>query len=140
MYRGRFELINSAERNNVDFSHYLNSMRTLDTSDGNLEITALSEFYQRPVQIYARHNVPWTTISDSADHGNGLPPIRITVDNGNHYCSVVSEDHKKTVFITRGVFEEPVMFQHSMKVQHGFKICKVNDDGNHSGYSCSGGS
>ena len=105
-------------------------MRTLHTYGGNLEITALSEFYQRPVKIYARHNVPWTTISDSADHGNGLPPIRITVDNGNHYCSVVSEDHKKTVFITRGVFEEPVMFQHSMKVQHGFKICKVNDDGN----------
>ena len=122
--------MNAAERNNIDFSHYLDSMRTLHTSGGNLEITALSEFYQRPVKIYARHNVPWATISDSADHGNGLPPIRITVDNGNHYCSVVSEDHKKTVFITRGVFEEPVMFQHSMKVQHGFKICKVNDDGN----------
>ena len=130
MYRERFQLINAVERNYVDFSHYLDRMRTLRTSGGNLEITALSEFYERPVEIYARHNVPWTTISHTADQEKGLPPIRITVDNGNHYCSVVSEDHEKTVLITLGVFEEPVMFQHALKVNLGYRICKVKDDGN----------
>ena len=129
LYGERFKAMNATERNCVDLGHYLDSMRKLHTYGGNLEITALSEFYQRPVKIYPRQNVPMITISDE-NYGNGIPPIRITVDNGNHYSSIVSEDHKKTVFITRGVFEEPVMFQHAMKVQHGFKICKVKDDGN----------
>ena len=123
-------MIIAAERNNVDLSHYLGSMRTLHTFGGNLEITALSEFYQRPVKIYPRHNVPWTTISHPADHVKGLLPIRITVDKGNHYCSIVSENHKKTVFITRDVFEGATMFRHAMKVRHGYDIYKVKDDGN----------
>ena len=130
LYGERFKLIIAAERNNVDLSHYLGSMRTLHTFGGNLEITALSEFYQRPVKIYPRHNVPWTTISHPADHVKGLLPIRITVDKGNHYCSIVSENHKKTVFITRDVFEGAAMFRHAMKVRHGYDIYKVKDDGN----------
>ena len=86
-------------------------MRTLRTWGGNLEITALSELYQRPVEVYAQQTTPRTTFSDSVNYDNDLPPIRISFKNGNHYDSIVSEGHGNSVLNVdeAGVFEDTVL-------------------------------
>ena len=86
-------------------------MRTLRTWGDNPEITALSELYQRPVEIYAQHTTPRITFSDSVNYDNDLPPIRVSFKNGNHYDSIVSEDHGNTVLNIdeAGEFEDAVL-------------------------------
>ena len=74
-------------------------------------ITALSELYQRPVEVYAQQTTPRRTFSDSVNYDNDLPPIRVSFKNGNHYDSIVSEDHGDTVFniAEAGEFEDAVL-------------------------------
>ena len=64
----------------------------------NKEITALSEIYQRRVEIYDQQTTPRQTFSNSVNFGNDLVPIRISFKNGNHYDSVVSDNHGETLF------------------------------------------
>ena len=63
-----------------------------------MEITALSELYQRPVEIYDQQTTPRQTFSNSVNFGNDLAPMRISFKNGNHYDSVVSDNHGETLF------------------------------------------
>ena len=86
-------------------------MRTLRTWGGNLEITALSELYQRPVEVYAQQTTPRVTFCDSVTYDNDLPPIRVSFKNGNHYDSIVSDVHGSTTLNTgeAGEFEDAVL-------------------------------
>ena len=70
-----------AEGTDVDFLRYLDGMRTLNTKGGKLEITALSEFYRRPVEIYAGQTIPTMVTSDSVDYDSNHPSIRITLND-----------------------------------------------------------
>ena len=88
---------NRRDENYVDFDDYLVKMRNPGIWGGNLEITALSELYQRPVEIYDQQTTPRKTFSNSVNFGNDLPPMRITLKNGNHYDSVVSQTHSETL-------------------------------------------
>ena len=94
-----------------DFSHYLDTMRILRTWGDNLAITALSELYQRRVEIYAQQTTPRITFSDSINYNNELPPIRVSFKNGNHYNSVVAENHNDTTLNSQqaGEFEDAVL-------------------------------
>ena len=94
-----------------DFAHYLDTMRTLRTWGDNLEITALSELYQRRVEVYAQETTPRITLSDSVNYNNELPPIRVSFKNGNHYNSVVGENHNDTILNSQqvGEFEDAVL-------------------------------
>ena len=76
-----------------------------------MEITALSELYQRRVEVYAQQTTPRTTFSDSVNYDNDLPPVRVSFKNGNHYDSIVSEGHGTTVFNIdeAGEFEDAVL-------------------------------
>ena len=96
----------------LDFEDYLQYMGTLGSWGGNLEITALSELYQRKVEVYDQMTTPRNICSDSVNYDNSLPPIRITYMNGRtHYNSVVSENHGATVFHrdNAGAFEDAVL-------------------------------
>ena len=86
-------------------------MRTLPTWGDNLEITALSELYQRRVEVYAQETTPRITLSDSVNYNNELPPIRVSFKNGNHYNSVVAENHNDTTLNSQqaGEFEDAVL-------------------------------
>ena len=64
-------------------------------------------------------------------HATGVFPIRITVYNDNCYNSVVADDHKETVFVCKaGVVEDATLYRHRMKVEHGFTIFDIEQDGN----------
>ena len=71
----------------------------------------MSERYQRPVEIYDQQTTPRATFSNSVNFGNDLPPIRITLKNGNHYDSVVSQTHSETLLNMdeAGQFEDSVL-------------------------------
>ena len=90
---------------------YLDTMRTLRTWGDNLAITALSELYQRRVEIYAQQTTPRITFSDSVVYNNELPPIRVSFKNGNHYNSVVAENHNDTTLNSQqaGELEDAVL-------------------------------
>ena len=131
LYRERFQVSLEPDLNNGSFQQYLDGMRNRQVRGGNLEITAMSELYERPVQIYVQHLLPDLSISDSVPNDTGLSPLRITVDNDNYYNSVVTDDHKDTVFVCdAGVFEDATLFRHAMRVERNFKIQQVRDDGN----------
>ena len=55
----------------------------------------------------------------------------VTVYNDNCYNSVVADDHKETVFVCKaGVVEDATLYRHRMKVEHGFTIFDIEQDGN----------
>ena len=111
LHSDKFNEFIDTEDHYRDFSHYLETMRTLRTWGGNLEITALSELYQRRVEVYAQQTTPRITLSESVNYNNELPPIRVTFKNGNHYNSVVAEDHNYTTLNSQqaGDFEDAVL-------------------------------
>ena len=110
MHSDRFEDF-IVGQNYIDFAHYLDAMRTLRTWGGNLEITAISELYQRRVEIYAQETTPSITFSESVNYDNDFPPFRISFKNGNHYNSVVAENHTDTTLNSQqaGEFEYAVL-------------------------------
>ena len=129
LYRERFQAKVGTDFNS--FEQYLDGMRNRQSSGGNLEITALSELYERPVEVYPQHTVPSIAIPDSVSCEPGLSPLRITIDNDNFYDSVLTDGHERTVFVCDGgVFEDATLFRHVMRVERNFEIHKVPDDGN----------
>ena len=111
LHRERFRDFIDTEVNFSDFSHYINNMRVLKTWGGNLEIAALSELYQRRVEVYDQRTVPRSTFSESVNFDNDYPPIRVTFKNGNHYNSVLSDDIAQTLLNEHqaGEFEDAVL-------------------------------
>ena len=131
LYEERFQLKLETEVSDRSFQEYLVGLRNQQVRGGNLEITAISELYTRPVEIYAQNLVPRIISSDFVPHATGLSPLRITVDNDNCYNSVLADDHKKTVFVCKaGLVEDDTLYRHRMKVEHGFTICRIQQDGN----------
>ena len=64
-------------------------MRENGVYGDNLEIQALSEMFNRTVEIYARDVQPINILQ--ARDANREPPIRLLYVNGNHYDSIVDE-------------------------------------------------
>ena len=57
----------------------------------DLEIEALSEIYQRPIEIYAYSSQPMRTFHEDDSEGE-IAPIRISYHGRNHYNAVVPHD------------------------------------------------
>ena len=111
MHAARFGGFIDTETHYVDFKDYLEQMGTQGTWGDNLEIIALSELYQRPVEVYDQQTTPRNIFSDSVNYANEAP-IRITYMNGRtHYNSVVSENHCDTLFNSddAGIYEDAVL-------------------------------
>ena len=130
LYRGKFQLAVDTAMYNNDFQEYVNAMRMTQVKGGKLEITAVSELYNRPVKIYPYHGLPDPVLSSSLCNAESSP-LRLSIDSYNFYHSVVTDDHKKKIFACdAGVFEDSRLFHHAMKVERNFEIYKVPDDGN----------
>ena len=132
LYQERYLPIIEPEETDIDFSRYLDRMRTLQTRGTEAEIVALSEFYGRPVELYEGQTTPRLVTSALVDYDDDRPPIRLSLNDRNVYYSVVTKDHRKTTMVSdvAGVFEDSALFQHAMKLEHNFEIRKMPDDGN----------
>ena len=99
LYRKKFQVALATALNNGSFEDYLDNMRTSQVSGGNIEIAAVSELYKRPVTIYSQFLFPQITISGSVRYDKGISPLRLAVDDDKYYSSVVTDDHKKKIFV-----------------------------------------
>ena len=69
------------------FDEYLKRKRQDGCWGDDLEIQALSEIYNRPIEIYAYSNEPMRTFHEVSD--TNKTPIRISYHGKAHYNSVI---------------------------------------------------
>jgi len=79
----------------IAYDRYLKFMRRSSTWGGNVEIQAISEIYDRPVEIYAYDVTPRNTFSNLNRNRTSKPPIRLSYHFNSHYNSIASVGHKK---------------------------------------------
>ena len=81
--------------NDRDADEYFAIMRVDGTWGGEPEIQALMELYERPIQIYVYDREKIVNILARADcaESSSMVPIRLNYVGGNHYNSIVSDDH-----------------------------------------------
>lgn len=78
-----------------DFSQYIARKRRDKCYGNNLEIQAMGELYNRPIQIFTYNN---GTLQEPInifheDYVTDNPPIRLSYHNGNHYNSVIDPNN-----------------------------------------------
>lgn len=72
-----------------NFDRYIQKKSEEGTWGDDLEIQALSEIYNRSIEIYAYSSDPLRTFHETASTTN--EPIRISYHGRSHYCSVKKE-------------------------------------------------
>ncbi|XP_039297279.1 OTU domain-containing protein 5 [Nilaparvata lugens] len=80
-----------------DFNHYLNRKRQVSTHGNHIEINAMSEMYNRNIEVYGFGKEPMNTFGQQTDN----EPIRLSYQSG-HYNSIV-DPHKATVGVGLGL-------------------------------------
>ena len=87
-----------------DFDFYIKEKRKNQTWGDDIELEALSEIYNRPIEIYKGSNIPLKTFhenkyfSDDEEYKNNnfsLTPIRLSYHNKNHYNSIIPLESDK---------------------------------------------
>jgi hypothetical protein len=88
----------------VDFKSYVADMRRDGAWGDHVEIQAMSEIYNRPVEVYAYSHKPLRTYQKEASE---QPPIRLSYHFRSHYNSVVGPDfHVNLLTSTPGLIEK----------------------------------
>lgn len=73
----------------------------------DIEIQALSEIYNKPVEIFAYSNTPMRTFHE--DSGIGIP-IKVAYHGQSHYNSIVNKDgHRRLIETTPGDYERSII-------------------------------
>eukprot|EP01102_Stenamoeba_stenopodia_P022004 TRINITY_DN9018_c0_g1_i1.p1 TRINITY_DN9018_c0_g1~~TRINITY_DN9018_c0_g1_i1.p1 ORF type:complete len:353 (+),score=85.14 TRINITY_DN9018_c0_g1_i1:243-1301(+) len=70
-----------------DFEAYLNRKRRSKCFGNNIEIQAISELYNRPIEVYTDEPTPLNIFHSSYNTDN--PPMRLWYNGINHYNSLV---------------------------------------------------
>ena len=72
-------------------------MRKLGTWGGNLELQAMSELYNRTIEIFAYSLTPMNTFNET-EVNDSSSKIRLSYHGNNHYNSIVdSNSHSQEV-------------------------------------------
>jgi hypothetical protein len=85
-----------AERNHFsqfvtqDFDHYVKRKRHDKTFGNNLEMQALAEMYNRPIEVYRASGTPMKIFHEGYTETSGSTPLRLSYHRGNHYNSVIN--------------------------------------------------
>lgn len=81
----------------------------------DVEIQALSEIYNRPIEIYAYSDKPMRTFHEQALTEELIVPIRLSYHGQSHYNSIVetSWNYEKTLIKTKPGQIEDEAIQHS---------------------------
>ena len=122
-----------------DFDEYINMKRKNGIWGDDIEIQALSEIYNRPIEIYSGSIKPLKCFHENKKYFNEknknknnnkkIIPIRISYHGHNHYNSVVPkknnkkfEEYNSALIKTRpGIFEDHVLFDAKEKEKKKFK-------------------
>ncbi|XP_026817913.1 OTU domain-containing protein 5-A-like [Rhopalosiphum maidis] len=85
-----------------DFNTYI-ARKRLDRTHGNhVEIHAMSELYNRPIEVYCYEIEPINIFNRANTSESSNPPIRLSYQRGSHYNSIV-DPHKATIGIGLGL-------------------------------------
>ena len=80
----------------IDFNHYIKNMKKDGSWGGNPEITALSQVFECPIEVYRQSENPEVFVSENFS-GDTNHIIRLYYAN-NHYSSVRPDEHGGQVF------------------------------------------
>ena len=80
----------------IDFNHYIKNMKKDGSWGGNPEITALSQVFECPIEVYRQSENPEVFVSENFS-GDTNRIIRVYYAN-NHYSSVRPDEHGGQVF------------------------------------------
>jgi len=70
-----------------NFEEYVTNKRQDGVWGDDIELQALSEIYNRPIEIYAYRAEPMRTFHEEASQGG--KPIRLSYHGNEHYNSIV---------------------------------------------------
>ena len=105
-----------------DFDEYIKRKREDKSFGNNLEIQAISEIYNRPVEVYSSES----PINIFHSEFTSTVPIRLSYHNLNHYNSVIDPNFP-TVGLGLGLpsYEPGVCFLFNLILIENFKV-KLN--------------
>uniref|UniRef100_A0A6M2DKB4 ubiquitinyl hydrolase 1 n=1 Tax=Xenopsylla cheopis TaxID=163159 RepID=A0A6M2DKB4_XENCH len=84
-----------------DFNSYVNRKRHENVHGNHVEIQAVSEMYNRPIEVYIYAAEP-VNVFNATEHNSGYEPIRLSYQRGSHYNSI-RNPWKATVGIGLGL-------------------------------------
>jgi len=99
-------------RGDADFNSYLRNMRKDGEWGDHVEIQAISELYNRPVEVYAYNAEPIHVYSRRDSEASDFRiPIRLSYHFRSHYNSVVDLDRYRSTLLSEapGTFEDNVI-------------------------------
>ncbi|VVC42166.1 Hypothetical protein CINCED_3A020686 [Cinara cedri] len=85
-----------------DFNSYIARKRQERTHGNHVEIHAMSELYNRPVEVYCYDIEPINICNKAHIADDSSPPIRLAYQKGSHYNSII-DPNKNTVGIGLGL-------------------------------------
>jgi len=108
------------------FDDYIKMKKVEGVWGDDIEIQAMSEIYNRPVEIYSYSSVPIKTFHENSlsyarydREFNTLPPIRLSYHGKAHYNSIVSVDNNvfklSLLNFQAGVYEDKVLEKVKLK-------------------------
>lgn len=72
-----------------DINEYVSRKRNNHVHGNHIEIQAISEIYNRPVEIYAYHTEP-VNIFGQDQIKEGIEPLRLSYQRGSHYNAILN--------------------------------------------------
>lgn len=85
----------------VDITNYVNRKRQNHLHGNHIEIQAMSEMYNRPVELYCYEMTP-INIYNSEQINNGYQPLRLSYHRYSHYNAII-DPYKSSVGVGLGL-------------------------------------
>ncbi|XP_067647505.1 uncharacterized protein Duba [Eurosta solidaginis] len=84
-----------------DINSYIKRKRRKDAHGNHIEIQAISEIYNRPVEVYSYKPTP-INIFNSEQMNKGYAPLRLSYQHGSHYNAII-DPYEPTVGVGLGL-------------------------------------
>uniref|UniRef100_W8BX61 ubiquitinyl hydrolase 1 n=1 Tax=Ceratitis capitata TaxID=7213 RepID=W8BX61_CERCA len=84
-----------------DINSYIKRKRRKDSHGNHIEIQAMSEIYNRPVEVYCYKSTP-INIFNSEQLNKGYAPLRLSYQRGSHYNAII-DPYDATVGVGLGL-------------------------------------
>lgn len=96
-----FPKVNFKSSFSIDITHYVNRKRQNHLHGNHIEIQAMSEMYNRPVELYCYETKP-INIYNSEQINNGYQPLRLSYHRYSHYNAIL-DPYKSSVGVGLGL-------------------------------------
>ena len=110
-----------------DFNEYIKEKRKDGAWGDDIELEALSEIYNRPIEIYSGSEKPLRCFhEDKNDYDRNVIPIRLSYHGRKHYNSVIplkDAEYKFKMYIINLIQTNPGVYEEKI-----IKIAKDNED------------